>query len=501
MTRMIFKMAWANLFRNSRRNAMSLFAVMFGFLGMSVFFDYVFWAEKWMTTISVYLNHNGHVLVYKDGMLDKYFTKPRRYMIGPELQAKVADIAAHDSRVEFVGKYLKGMGLVTHGAASSAFLAQGVDLSIEDRLQNHPQVRQWAQEFVRMQYHGNLWGHPEVKNPVAVTAKLAQLVGIGAAGPAERASTGGGLPGIRAADAAEQAQLKPAAPGSPGATSAPGSDELQLVATSFEGALSAQDVNAVSRFSTGQALQEDTALMTGVDTLQRLYDTEGVSSMAIYLKDRSDLRSFYRDFDRKLAEAGIPLKAMPYYDESVSPFYVGVIQFIYSAAAFFLLLVSTVVVISLANTISMTVVERTREIGTLRSIGYLPTHVNRLFLVEGVYLVCLGLLAGFAANYGLAYLVNHYTNFRFAPPGIAGDAQFLIITNIGVLAALAAVFVVVGAIAVQVVVRRRTELPVAELSRGRLTSQRRFQKWKTRHSSRWRRATCEPTGSTAWRRS
>jgi putative ABC transport system permease protein len=431
----LFKMAWANLFRNRKRNALSLIAVLFGFLGMSVFFDYVFWAEKWMTTISVYLNHNGHVMVYKDGMLDKFFTKPRRYLINPELQAKVADLARQDPRVEYVGRYLKGMGLVTHGQASTGFLANGVDLSIEDKLQNHPQVQQWAREFVQMQYHGNLWGHPEVKNPVAVTARLAQLIGFS--------------PSIESTD--------------PPASKAPATGDIQLVATSFEGALSAQDAGVVSRFSTGQALSEDTALLTSLETLQKLYDTEGVSSMAIYLKDRSELGGFYRDFTRKLADAQIPLKATPYYEESVSPFYVGVTQFIYSAAAFFLLLVSTVVVISLANTISMTVVERTREIGTLRSIGYLPQHVNRLFLIEGVLLVSIGLLTGFAANYGLAFLVNHYTNFRFAPPGIAGDAQFLIITNNAVSAVLAAVFVVIGAAAVYAVVRRRTQLPVAHL--------------------------------------
>lgn len=434
MKTMIFKMAWANLFRNRKRNALSLVAVLFGFLGMSVFFDYVFWAEKWMTTISVYLNHNGHVLVYKDGMLDKFFVKPRHYMIGPDLQTKVLEIAHQDPRVEYVGRYLKGMGLVTRGNASTAFLANGVDLSIEDKLQSHPQVQAWAKEFVQMQYHGNLWGHPDVKNPVAVTSRMAQLLGF--------------TPATEVRDP-------------PVISSTAG--EIQLVGQSFEGALAAQDASIVSRFSTGQALSEDTALLTGLDTLQKLYDTEDVSSIAIYLKDRSDLRAFYRDFSHKLQDSGIPLKATPYYDETVSPFYVGVTQFIYSAAALFLLLVSTVVVISLANTISMTVVERTREIGTLRSIGYLPSHVNRLFLIEGVFLVSFGLAAGFVANYGLAYFVNHYTNFRFAPPGIAGDAQFLIVTNNGVSAVLASIFILIGVIAVYTVVRRRTRLPVANL--------------------------------------
>src|SRR5262249_40160894 len=133
--------------------------------------------------------------------------------------------------------------------------------------------------------------------------------------------------------------------------------DVQLVANSFDGGLSAQDANIVSKFSTGQALSEDTGMLTSLETLQRLYETDGVSNISIFLKDRKDLSGFYRDFRDKIKAEGIPVSVLPYQDEKVSPFYVGVTQFIYAAASFFLMLVSLVVVISLANTISMNVVE------------------------------------------------------------------------------------------------------------------------------------------------
>jgi putative ABC transport system permease protein len=206
--------------------------------------------------------------------------------------------------------------------------------------------------------------------------------------------------------------------------------------------------------------------MTSLTGLQKLYDTEGVSSIAIYLKDRNDLKGFYKDFNAKLKEQGIPLQALPFYDEKISPFYVGVTQFIFAAASLFLILVSLVVVISLANTMSMAVVERTREIGTMRSIGYLPSHVTRLFMIEGSFLIGLGLGFGLILNFVVSYLVNNFTNFRFAPPGISGDAQFLVITNMGVSAFLAVVFLLMGLAAVVTVVRRRTEMAVAQLFQG-----------------------------------
>ncbi len=429
MNAKLAKIAWVNLFRNKRRNLLSLMAVVLGYLGMSLFFDYVLWAESWMSTISIYLNHNGHVTVFKDGALDRFYSKPRRYLISAENQERVAALAKADPRVEFVGRYLKGMGLVNRGTASTAFMAQGVDLSIEKAVLEHEQVRRWSGEFVKMQYQGSLWGDPSVANPVALTGEISKLLGY--------------------------------------RFGQPGNTDLQLISTTFDGGISAQDANVVSRFSTGLALSEDSGLLTSLQTLQRLYDTDGVSSMAIYLRDRGELRSFTRDFRAKIQAEKIPVEVLPFRDEKVSPFYVGVTQFVYAAAGFFLLLVSSVVVISLANTMSMAVIERTREIGTLRSIGYLPSQVGRIFLMEGALLVAIGLTGGLTLNHVVAYLVNNHTNFRFAPPGIAGDAQFLVITNSGVSAALAVIFLAIGMAAIGAVVKKRTSMPVAVLFQGR----------------------------------
>jgi putative ABC transport system permease protein len=50
----------------------------------------------------------------------------------------------------------------------------------------------------------------------------------------------------------------------------------------------------------------------------------------------------------------------------------------------------------------MAVLERTREIGTLRSIGARARDVRRIFAVEGVVVALIGWLAGAAAGYLMA---------------------------------------------------------------------------------------------------
>lgn len=59
-----------------------------------------------------------------------------------------------------------------------------------------------------------------------------------------------------------------------------------------------------------------------------------------------------------------------------------------------LCVVVAIVVLSIANSVTMSVVERTREIGTLRAIGVRRHGVITLFMYEAFILVFLGLLLG-----------------------------------------------------------------------------------------------------------
>jgi putative ABC transport system permease protein len=50
--------------------------------------------------------------------------------------------------------------------------------------------------------------------------------------------------------------------------------------------------------------------------------------------------------------------------------------------------------------------ERTNEIGLLRALGLTPTTVSMLFLVESVFIACVGGLAGVATGFGLGSLIR-----------------------------------------------------------------------------------------------
>jgi putative ABC transport system permease protein len=66
------------------------------------------------------------------------------------------------------------------------------------------------------------------------------------------------------------------------------------------------------------------------------------------------------------------------------------------------LVVVAISMVGLVNAMTMAVLERTREIGTLRSIGARARDVRRIFGVEGMVVALLGWLLGLVAGYLMA---------------------------------------------------------------------------------------------------
>lgn len=61
------------------------------------------------------------------------------------------------------------------------------------------------------------------------------------------------------------------------------------------------------------------------------------------------------------------------------------------------LIMLLITMVGLVNTFRMIMIERTKEIGTMRSVGMLKKHVSRLFLLEGLILSLRGALFGIIA--------------------------------------------------------------------------------------------------------
>jgi len=95
------------------------------------------------------------------------------------------------------------------------------------------------------------------------------------------------------------------------------------------------------------------------------------------------------------------------------------------------------VAFGIASVLSVSVVQRTREIGILRATGATRAQILRVFLIQGAVLGLLGSVMGIAASYGLVWVFNTFGPGLFyipVPPSLVATT-LLLATLTGVLAA------------------------------------------------------------------
>jgi len=377
---MEWRQASRNLLRNKRRSLVTGLAIMAGFCGLTLFGGYVARVERYCMVNTVYMNHMGHIQVHlKDG-IDRYFSKPARYLIDPENIQALVDILGTRDDVEFFSPYLMANGLIQFESDSFAFQGKGITKEADRFNREHKNVQDWNPELLT-NVNGAYLSDSYEQNPVMVTYKLSNF-------------------------------LK-------------NKRNVNLQGLTVENGFNALDATITTRYSTGFELTEDTSIITLLPVFQELMATDGVTYMGIYLKNDLKARSVSGELNELFKENDLPLQAIPFFDERIGLFYTGSMNFLYAITSFFFLLVSIVVILSVANAISMNIVERIKELGTMRAIGYTPEKLAKLVAAESFVLALISTVVGFFVSQVIAMGVNS-ANIRFSPPGIAGEMQFIL---------------------------------------------------------------------------
>jgi len=104
-----------------------------------------------------------------------------------------------------------------------------------------------------------------------------------------------------------------------------------------------------------------------------------------------------------------------------------------------------VAAIGIANTMMMSIYERTKEIGVLKVLGCAMGDIRSMFLIEAGFIGFMGGIAGLVLSYGISWLVNHFLggalmgmqggDISRIPPWLAGMSVIFAII-IGMLAGL-----------------------------------------------------------------
>ena len=76
-----------------------------------------------------------------------------------------------------------------------------------------------------------------------------------------------------------------------------------------------------------------------------------------------------------------------------------------------------VAAIGIANTMVMSIIERTREIGIMKVIGAEVGNIRTLFLMEAGMIGLIGGVVGVILSYGVSYLLNYFAGGFFGAGG------------------------------------------------------------------------------------
>jgi putative ABC transport system permease protein len=190
----------------------------------------------------------------------------------------------------------------------------------------------------------------------------------------------------------------------------PGSS-LTLLASTTEGAMNAMDVVVKGTFTTGVPEMDKRAVYTSVALAQRLLVTDRVSSLGVFL----DRMASTLPAQARVAAKNPGLEVQTWEQQAV--FYQavkGLYNRIFGALG---IIIGVIVVFVVTNAMAMAIIERTREIGTLRAMGTLPSQLLRTLGLEGMLLGGVGALVGAALSLGVAVMLYVVPVNMPPPPG------------------------------------------------------------------------------------
>ena len=116
---------------------------------------------------------------------------------------------------------------------------------------------------------------------------------------------------------------------------------------------------------------------------------------------------------------------------------------------------------SVANSMGMTVVERTREIGTLRAVGLKRGGVVRLFVGEAALLALIGCLTGLLLTLAVRHGIN-ISGISYVPPNQTAPVPLLVDLDLARTLLTALMMASVGALAAWLPARRAARQPIIE---------------------------------------
>ncbi len=422
---MFWKFAFKNLFRNLRRSVSTGLAICIGFVGLNLLGAYIYRTKKAIDMVSIYSAQRGHFLIFKKDGFNQYDINPKKYVFSKAEQQQVNSILDHLSpNIEFVGRQLQTTGLLSYQEKSHPVIIYGVDPIALAKSFSHPDMLDWASDWVLPSQKNNPKLFQENPELISLTPMIENLLKI----------------------------KRPLF----------ASDSLQVAARSLDGDLNAVNTDLGGLHTTGLQFMEDTIVLISLAKMQELLATESILSFSVFLKNTISPSYFEILLKKILPSLPFETEIYKFDNQEINPFHKGTMGFLYVMTSFFVLLIGTAVSLTLINSLTMGIIERTRELGTLRALGFEKKNILNLFLKETFLLCFISMSIGVLISYLISKIVNS-SQIMFFPPAASQPMQFILRWNLWIALTVFVFLMTVALISSLIVTQKKLNKKIVSL--------------------------------------
>lgn len=341
----MWKLALRNVLRHKARTGMTLLAIIAGVVGLILSGGFV---QDIFTQLGEVLIHSqsGHMQLAKQGYFERGSHNPEKYLIS-DPEALRREVLAMDRVDDAMGRVYFS-GLLNNGRSDRPIIGEGVEPRRENKL-GSGMVISSGRRLEDKDANGMMVGHG-----LARALKLA-----------------------------------------------PG-DWATLVINTPDGSLNSLEYQVVGVFQTFSKDYDAHAVRISLASAQELLATQGVNTLVLALKRTADTPAVEQQLADKFSGKGMEvndwIKLNDFYAKTVELYdaQFGILRFI----------ILLMVLLSVANSVNMSVFERVGEFGTMMALGNRDRRVFSLIMAENLIIGLVGATAGVTLGIILALVIS-----------------------------------------------------------------------------------------------
>jgi putative ABC transport system permease protein len=175
-------------------------------------------------------------------------------------------------------------------------------------------------------------------------------------------------------------------------------DTLTIVTQTAYGSIAAMNLKIVGIFRFNVPSFDGTIFFLPIDKAQELLDLEGAATeIFVLVKDSVRAPLAAKEIAEKL---GSNYAAVPWQEQGIIFFYMNLAKNIYGVIYFIILFLASFTIL---NTMFMSVLERTKEIGMMKALGMKDRQVMGVILIEAMLIGLFASFIGMILGSGIAY--------------------------------------------------------------------------------------------------